>query len=247
MNQKISHISVLPQTLLEKGEDPATLVIAFTGFAGRLSISPFDFFSLTGLLKYNRILLRDESKTCYMAGIPPIARDFEALVEFLEDHVKQLAPKRVILIGTSGGSHGAILFGHLLKADYVHAFSAYTTVDPEQWKMEDSQELPQRQDVLDRMSRLPERVHRYFDLRNVLKEWNGKTRYNLHVCEKSEADFRRANRLLDLPGVTIHRYPCSHHRVAIWLGKRGLLLPLFKFENQDAPAQVVSEQRDLQT
>ncbi|HEX4523689.1 MAG TPA: hypothetical protein VH704_09230, partial [Casimicrobiaceae bacterium] len=62
-----------PPLVIERGQDPSVLVVAFTGFTGKLSVPTFDFLRSTELLNYNRILLRDRSRTCYMNGIPPVA------------------------------------------------------------------------------------------------------------------------------------------------------------------------------
>lgn len=82
-------------------------------------------------------------------------------------------------------------------------------------------------------------MHRYFDPRDVLREWNGKTRFNVRICANSMRDLARASRLLDLPGVTLHRYPCIHNHVARRLAHRECLLPLLKPDNQDHVADIV--------
>ena len=45
------------QFAVERGQDPSVLVVAFTGFAGKLSIPTFDFLRSSELLSYSRILL----------------------------------------------------------------------------------------------------------------------------------------------------------------------------------------------
>lgn len=227
------------QLVVERGRDPSVLAVAFTGFAGKLSLPTFDFLRSIAILNYNRILLRDNSKTCYLSGIPPVAQDVDALIALLRQTIDQLGPKRTLFIGSSGGSHAAILFGHLLKADFVHAFSPHTNVDPAHWRASESKEEVAKQvEALARLDRVPEPARAYFDLREVLRGWNGKTHYNLHVCTHSPPDLTRAVRLDGLPGVTIHRHECNHHRVVVWLARQDRLLPLLKLENQPGFAAV---------
>ncbi len=225
------------QLVIERGPDPSVLVVAFTGFARKLSVPTFDFLRSTELLNYNRILLCDHSRTCYMNGIPPVAEGVGAFVSLLRQHIDQLAPRCTMFIGSSGGSHAAILFGHLLGADYVHAFSPYTNIDPAYCR---ASEVPEDVvafgDALARLDRVPAPAHTYYDLREVLRESNGRTAYHLHACARSAPDMARMLRLDGLPGVTIHRHDCDHHRVVVWLARRRGLLPLLKIENQPALA-----------
>ncbi len=228
------------QFVVERGQDPSALVVAFTGFAGKLSVPTFDFLRSTELLNYNRILLCDNSRTCYMNGIPPVAEDVGALVALLRRHIDQLAPKHTMFIGSSGGSHAAVLFGHLLGADYVHAFSPHTNIDPAYWRASEvPEDVEAYSETIVKMEHVPSAARAYFDLREVLRESNGKTAYNLHVCAQSPRDLARALRLDGLPGVTIHRHPCAHHRVGVWLASQRRLLPLLKLENQPGFAAAV--------
>ena len=226
-----------PQFSVQLGLNPTVLVVAFTGFNGNLSMSPFNFMRTAELLSYSRILLCDTSKTCYLNGIPPIATGIDALVDLLREHIARLAPKHTMFIGSSGGSHAATLFGHLLGADLVHAFSPHTNLDPDYWRSsEPAQEVAAFADAMTRVEAVAASVRACLDLRKVLQVSNGKTRYNLHVCAQSAVDVARAVRLEGLPGVVIHRHPCDHHRVAVWLARERRLLTLLKIDGQPAPA-----------
>ncbi len=54
----------------------------------------------------------------------------ERLYAKLKSDIKNINPKYVTVIGTSGGGFSAILFGHLLKANFVHAFGPTTYINP---------------------------------------------------------------------------------------------------------------------
>ncbi|HEV8502259.1 MAG TPA: hypothetical protein VGR63_11800 [Casimicrobiaceae bacterium] len=230
-----------PPLLVERGEDPSTAVVAFKGFGGMLNRSRFDFLSITGLLRHSRILLRDDSFTCYLAGIPGLAGSCESLAGVIRGHLAELAPARTMMIGPSGGSFAAILYGHLLGADDVHAFAPFTNLDP-QWLAVhgDPHDNVRHAATIERLAALPPQAHRYFNLSHVLREWNGRTRYNIHACANSPREMKRAMRLEGLPGVTIHRHPCDTHRVVSWLAGRKRLMPLLRAENQQDVAAVVA-------
>ena len=223
-----------PATHVEKGADPSALVIAFTGFQSGLTMGAFDFFSATGLLGYSRILLRDTSRTCYVSGVPPLAEGYDALLGYLRQNIAQLAPKKILCIGASSGAYGALLYGHALGADYVHAFSPYSYIGRTQvLKNGDEDSVARHGETLDRIDALPAPVHALFDLLPILAQKNGKTRrYYLHVCANSRWDLMRAKRLAECPGVLVIGYPCEGHGVAATLAKNDMLGDLLKIENQ---------------
>jgi hypothetical protein len=224
-----------PKTvLIEKGEDPSVLVMAFSGFQSGMTMPMFDFFAATRLSRYSRILLRDTSRTCYVSGVPPLAEGYDSLLEYLRQNIAELAPKQILCIGASSGAFGALLFGHALGADYVHAFSPYSFIGRTQIvKHGDEDSLARHGETLDRIDALPPEVHRLFDLQPILARDNGKTsRYYVHVCANSRWDLMRARRLEKCPNVLIIGYPCEGHGVASTLAKNDLLGDLLKIENQ---------------
>ncbi len=222
---------------VERGADPTTLVIAFTGFGGRLSMPAFEFLGVTGLLRYRRILLRDASRTLFLGGVPPIAPGFAAMLGTLRAAIAELAPRRTLAIGNSGGSHAAILCGHLLEVDTVHAFAPFTNLTPSHARSVTlAGRLARHNDVADRLEALPADVHRHFDLRDVLAAGNGRTRFHVHVCAQSPDEMRRAAHIADRPGVTVHRHPCSDHGVVAWLARNERLVALLADDDEGSDA-----------
>jgi hypothetical protein len=220
--------------LVEKGADPSVLVIAFTGFKGGLTMPTFDFMALTKLTRYSRILLMDVSRTCYMGGVPPELPGYAALRAELRRHIAQLAPQKMIFIGASSGAYAALLLGHELGADYVHAFSPYTYLDRANvLKYDDQDSLEHQADTITRIEALPADVRPLLDLAPILARHNGKTRYYLHVCRNSRWDMMRAKRLVKCSGVLLIGYPCTGHGVASTLARNNLLGDLLKLENQE--------------
>ena len=184
--------------LVEEGKDSRRLVIAFTGFQGALTMRPFDFFSVTGMLESSRILLRDPSQQLYLSGCGKEAPDFDSLLARLKREIDRLSPEWVTCIGTSSGGYAAMLFGHLLPADEVHAFapnvraSAWSALFRGDW---DSLLNEARLSHFIRQPFLPARLWRYFDLRSALQQWNGRTRFVVHFCEQNARDATRADLL----------------------------------------------------
>ena len=233
-----------PPFVIERGESPDLLVIGFAGFGGWLSMHPFHFFALSSLVKYSRIMLRDPSKTCYLDGIPGVAEGYRALLELLRDAIDHLAPGKVMALGTSGGGTAALLFGHALKVDYVHAFSPFTYADDANLnRYQDREMLARHRRVVARLHALPAEVQVLLDVQKALAHHNGKTRYFVHYCEGRNFDVIRAKHIEKCPGVSLLAYPCDVHQVAESLARKRLLDVVLKLENQERLPQLVAEKR----
>src|SRR5262245_37617191 len=223
---------------VERGINDSVLIIAFAGGAQRLSIPVHQFFEITKMLGYSRILLRDKHEMHYHFGVDRKRRDWPSLLEYLKNQIRELSPQKVMCIGTSSGGYAALVAGYYLGSDYVHAFGAQTRIgiDPES--------LSTAVNPHNRVKLLKsKRAFRpAFDLVPLLEKSNGKTTYFLHYCACHEADRGFAERVSGLPSVTAFGYPCSAHAVAIFLAKKHWLGKLLELENQERLAEVVANQ-----
>lgn len=219
--------------LVEQGRNQEVLIIAFTGFVHRLSLRVYEFFEATKDAGYSRILLRDKYRVWYHRGIDRKRPDFPSLFRYLNSEIEQLKPKTVICLGTSAGGYAAIVAGHHIRADYVHAFAPDTLLDISlsscikgifsarywwpRWKL------------LMSRSAQPE----FFNLANLLEVHNGKTVYYIHHCRDTRRDAEGAASLAHLPGVVSMPYSCSTHQVAMFLARTGFLPKILNAENQN--------------
>lgn len=70
--------------------------------------------------------------------------------------------------------------------------------------------------------RLDPRLDRtYYDLRPILGQDNGRTRYHIYYGEGHVKDTRHATHIADLPRVTLHPYPLNNHDVATHVQANG--------------------------
>ena len=216
-------------------EEPGAevLIVAFTGVAAKFNaIHPFDFFQLTGLLRYHRILVREPWHFCYLKGIDE--KGLEGLVERLQNEIRRLAPKRVVFIGVSSGGYASLLLGHIMRPDYVHAFSPYTYLDFINLVKDGSYRSPQLRWLLTmiRINLLSPKLRRYLDLQRMLMEHNGKTRFYLHACARN-LDRVRAQHMEGCAHTQIFLYPCDNHNVTWGMLKSKCLIELLRTENLD--------------
>ena len=232
-NRKISDF-LEPPILIEPGENREVLIIVFSGFQGRVMLHPYEFFTVSGLLQYSRILLRDTSRTCYLAGIPPHAEGYQGLLEFLREAITELTPEKIITVGTSGGATAALWFGHDLAVDYVHAFAPYTSIDDEEL-------FGERSETRDKILALPGIPEGYLDVSHALSTDNGRTRYFVHTCKFSAPDMDRAMRLAGCPGVQVISAPCDEHRVTHYLVKKNLIRPMLNINNQENLLELIEK------
>jgi acetyl esterase/lipase len=210
--------------LVERGERPERLIVAFSGMANKLMMPAFDFFSVAGLLKCSRILLRDETRTAFAAGIPSLADGRAGLVALLREKMRELEPRTVVFVGTSGGGHAALAYGHLLGPDLVHAFSPFTYADAKNIaRYGDTHLAENRKDVLDNIAARGISLEAQ-DLARFLLPHNGRTQYFVHACGASPLDFKRAKHLQNVPKLLVVLYPCKGHGIVRFLVHKKLLM-----------------------
>ena len=220
--------------LCEAGTDESVLIIAFSGGAQKLDVPVHEFFETTKTLGYNRILLCDRYYMYYHYGVDRARRDWPTLLDYLKREIARLRPKKVLCVGTSSGGYAAIVAGHYLKADFVHAFSPQTKIALDRGAIRNARHPLNRW----RMS-MSRRIYKeVLDLVPMLSDYNGKTRYFVHYGIGHEIDLRAAGRIAGMPGVATLGYHCNAHAIAIFLAKRKFLSHLLVIENQDRLAQI---------
>lgn len=188
-----------------------TLVVAFTGFAGKLHLPVSQFFVESGLIGASKIAIYDRSHLKTLGGLAPHYASFEGFLAALKREIEQTPHERLMFVGTSGGGHSALLYAHLLKAQKAVVFSCYPYLSIAAAKRENNPELVTMKRLLHQFDQLPAAVKKYLDLRDVLEQWNGVTEYEVHVSKYNEWDNKRALYLEGMPHLRIHQHPYSAH------------------------------------
>ena len=182
------------------------LLIVFSGFGGRL----FNYMSITSKYDYNRIFLRDPRKVWYHWGIEGQTRNIEGTAEYLIERIAERGIRKVATLGNSGGGYAALVFGWLLSADVVHAFSAQTMLEEDHPRL---QVLRKDADV----------CPQYFDVKPLLADPNGRTKYHIYYSFTAERDKAHAERLEGLPDTYLHGYEKGGHALSQILTRDGTL------------------------
>lgn len=207
--------AALAPAMVERGANPAVVIVAFTGGGEKLMMPVYEFFDTTKALGYSRILLCDQYHRRYHAGIDGDRPDFPSLVRYLKEEIARLGAATVMCIGTSSGGYAAIRAGHEIGADYVHAFAPQTgPIDARH------------------RSLLWKRPPDIIDLRRLLEKSNGRTIYYIHYGRGCARDRAYAELLFDSPRVAALGYPSDTHLIAVYLAKKGFLAKALAVENQ---------------
>lgn len=199
------------------------LLLAFGGLAGQLGMPMFEFNKLTsGLKQVNKIYLRDIHEVWYHRGLPGIGNDIGGIARLLRQYSAHQSTRRTVVFGNSGGGYAALLFGHLLQADEVHAFSPKTFVDPvKRLLLRDIPAGSQRR-TLWWLFRHGQRE--YFDLRKMLlADPEGRRNVHIHYSANHRIDGFHASRVESLAGVHTHSYQHDQHNLIRQLRESGEL------------------------
>lgn len=185
--------------------DCRQLFILYTGMAGKLMLPPMQFIQEAGILNRNLMILRDLNQCCYQRGISP---KIPSVPSFLHWQTETLQSKfahvtEVYCIGSSGGAYAALLSGHFLNANKVWAFAPPVPV-----------QLSEHVAYVD---------PKFGDLNSVLADSNGRTEYEVVYNESQDWDRIAAERLRELPGVTLSPQSGEGHGVVVHLAQTGQL------------------------
>lgn len=179
----------------------------------------------------NKIYLRDHSQTWYHSGLSGISKSIDQTAHFLRRKIDEALVSKVIVIGNSMGGYAAILFGILLKADIVHAFSPHTFIHNEKY----IRSKEQIRNVHNNFS------NEYFDLGRVIKTHNNIGELNIYYDSKNKRDKKHAMHLKRIQNITFHSFSGGGHRLIKLLKESGELNDIILSAlNGDASKKTVS-------
>jgi len=196
------------------------LLIGFAGLQLTKVVPSFHWVGAFDRLSVSKLFVRDLRQTFYQCGIPGIADGAIGVAQYLRAYVRGRGIRHTVCIGTSAGGYAALLFGHLIGADEVHAFSPLTklpTRTPAQmvqlaahgnWSLFKVQLRLYTGRKMDRET---------FDLPRFMAAGNGRTRYHVYYGTGHERDMRHSLAIAQVPGVTLHSYESADHQLVTHL------------------------------
>jgi len=199
------------------------LLLVFGGFAQMIGMPFFEFNKITsGLGLVNKIYLRDIHRLWYHHGLPSVGNDIDAIASFLQQYTNHPSIRKTIVIGNSGGGYAALLFGYILEADEVHAFSPKTFIDP--IKRIINYDIPPKSGITYLFRLFLHGQRKYFDLKKVfLASAPKKGGFHIYFAENSRIDHLQATRMRSIPGIHLQPFRYDRHNLINILKRRGKL------------------------
>lgn len=198
--------------------DSDVMIIVFSGLKQRPGGVPgFSFQQVLGGVPARKLYVRDLRRAWYLRGLPGLSANVKETAAFFAREVQEQRIRRVVLTGYSLGGFAALLFGNLLGADEVHAFSPQTFIS-----------LSRRIWYRDhRWQRYVLKLHcsaaclEVCDLRPLLARPSRQTRKFVYYAKDSRLDKLHALRLAGLPGVEFRAFDEGSHRLVTALRDSG--------------------------
>lgn len=190
------------------------ILLAFGGIAGRMAaISPFEFFRLTRNLQVNKVYLRDLDQCWYHAGLRGESQDIPSTARYLKSLVDACRTKVVVAVGSSMGGYAALLFGAMVGASSIHAFSPHVFLG-------DTRSIRKRE----RLAVLHDRFDGdHFDVNTALDAFPDGDDRNVYLDARNRKDRRQIGFLKDHPNLRLHAFPGGGHNLVKYLKAAGEL------------------------
>jgi pimeloyl-ACP methyl ester carboxylesterase len=208
-----------------------TMLLVFSGMpSGGAGPPPFEFTALTSQIPAKRLFVRDVQGVWYQHGVPGFGRSIDEVAASLRLVLGEQELKRLVVCGYSAGGYAALLFGTLLQADLVVAFSPQTFLDRGWLASIGDNRWDQALDVLDGLGG-PDA--RYVDLRAALsREPRSEIRYDVHYDGSFPADGQHVARLDGTPGLELYEHPSAGFSLIRSLRVTGDLRRIFRTATQ---------------
>lgn len=189
------------------------LLIAFAGMAGALGMLPFEFFQLTKEIQINKVFIRDLNQVWYHSGLKNVSDNVDDTVAVLTNIISDCETEKVVAVGNSMGGYASILYGTLINAHAVHAFSPQTYLYETNYI--------RNKNLLSKLhSNFPDK---YFDLSRVLQLNNNSAEINVYFDSLSHSDSFHAMNLSNLNNVKLHSFYGGSHGLIRLLKNTGKL------------------------
>ncbi|GAB4341412.1 MAG: hypothetical protein Kow0089_15780 [Desulfobulbaceae bacterium] len=200
-------------SVLEEYSGPELpLLICFASIGGKLPTPPFEFQGVARPHRTNKLFLRDLHRSWYHAGLADVTSGIEETAAFLREKVRETGASRVITMGNSMGGYAALLFGKLIDAAVIHAFSPQTVLHDERY-------IRNKERIAAVHERYPAT---FFDLKPVMEK-PGEGLVHIYYDMTNSIDRKHAGRLKKVDGARFYRFIGGGHGLVRFMRETGQL------------------------
>jgi hypothetical protein len=202
-------------------------IVAFAGLKQLVGgMTPFNFMHSLEGVEANVVFVRDPRRTWYNGPIEGLGRSAGDIAGRIRSLAAEAGGGDLYLLGTSSGGFAALAFAGLLGAKRVLAFAPQTTIDTTTLRaLGETRWLR----LLDRLRRAE-----FVDVLPALAAAPPPAGCEIVVGRRVPLDVVYADRLAEIPGVTIHGVD-SRHNTAMHLREHGALQRVLRDFIADAP------------
>lgn len=186
-------------------------VLVFASQGVGMGLPPKQFFNAFEGKAAEIIFFKDFRQCWYQRGLLGLTNDVPATVE----HIKSILgddPRPISTVGASSGGFAALLFGSMLGAEKIVAFSPQSHITERVFKRFQSEDSDIEDLQLD---------SKYADLKVILQEHPLKGSADLYFARRAPHDAAEAQRIEGFPGVNLHPIEWNGHNTARVLRNRG--------------------------
>lgn len=216
INSSLASIGPIEKRFISNSE---ALVIVFSGMSTRLSMPPAEFLRTFIKKELNLMFVKDFRQCWYQKGLLGISDSIDETIAFFKQEMSKHNFKKIICVGTSAGGYAAILFGTMLNADEILAFSPQSKVNRDIFRNFKStgssiKDIDFNSPYLN-LSKLPE-----------LSSYSGTI--NLFYGSQNKRDTNHAMNLSQFKSVNLIPLPTDTHATARFLKEEGKLDQIFE-------------------
>lgn len=111
--------------LFEENSLSKKLVVVFSG----INAKSFMGYKLLKGTPFNKLFIRDNTKSWYSGDIKGLSKSYEELLEKIKEITDKFETKDITFIGSSMGGYAALLFGKELKVKNIMAFGPQIVIN----------------------------------------------------------------------------------------------------------------------
>jgi hypothetical protein len=215
----------------ELSSPSSTMLIAFAALAP-FKPPPFHLFDFTSGFEVKRLFVRDPTRVWFQRGIPGFGDTIDEVAASLRVVIEEQEVERLVMLGNSAGAYAALVFGTLLNADLVLAFSPQTNIDRAWMEEVGDRRWAWNFRLLDELGG-PD--PRWKDLREALpRERRGETTLEVHYPVNFPDDCRQVERLEGLPGIELRPHERGYHNFIQTIRNNGELAEILRLAGVEA-------------